>query len=194
MRDAVASLNQLGARNSDEVKSELLRELRNKEAKKLIVRMAQMLGSPDSATAERPTRTRQKRQPYGPPGLPEPLMAQATAARESLAKKGAVIAAGELILLLDCTRQALSKAVRANRLFTVDVGSERLYPAFYADPALDRRMLERVAKELGNLPGWSKWQFFTTPKASLGGMTPLAALKQGKFTEARRAAIGFSDR
>ena len=27
------------------------------------------------------------------------------------------------------------------------------------------------------LPGWSKWQFFTTPKASLGGRTPLDALK-----------------
>jgi hypothetical protein len=79
-------------------------------------------------------------------------------------------------------------------MFTVEVDGDRLYPAFFADPELDRQQLETVAKELRELPGWSKWQFFTTPKASLGGRTPLDALKTGKLQEVRRAAVGFAER
>lgn len=139
--------------------------------------------------APQPKRTRAK-----PSTLPQAFTDQAASARQTFVAQEAVIPAGVLRQKLGCTRQALSKAVRAHRLFTVDIGSERLYPAFYADPALDRRKLERVAKELGELPGWSKWQFFTTPKASLGGVTPLDALKQGRYTETRRAAIGFLER
>ena len=101
---------------------------------------------------------------------------------------------GEMIALLNISRQALSKAVKAQRLFAVEAGGERLYPAFFGDADLDRRQLERVAKELGELPGWQKWEFFTTPKASLGGLTPVEALKRGRYTETRRAAIGFLER
>ena len=91
-------------------------------------------------------------------------------------------------------------AVGAGYVWWPDVGvAEGLDPstigsAFYTDSSLDRQQLESVSRELGTLPGWSKWQFFTQPKASLGGDTPLKALKDGRFAEARRAAIGFADR
>lgn len=122
------------------------------------------------------------------------LESNAQAARNRLAAARKVVPAGEIIAQLDISRQALSKAVQAHRLFAVEAGGERLYPAFFADADLDRRQLERVAKELGELPGWQKWEFFTTPKASLGGLTPVEALKRGRYTETRRAAIGFLER
>lgn len=122
------------------------------------------------------------------------LELKARAARDDLAAARKVLPAGEIIGQLNISRQALSKAVKAHRLFAVEAGGERLYPAFFADADLDRRQLERVSKELGELPGWQKWEFFTTAKASLGGLTPVEALKRGRYTEARRAAIGFLER
>jgi hypothetical protein len=127
----------------------------------------------------------------------QPLAAfesQADAARAKLVAQQEVIPAGVLLDKLHFTRQALSKAVKTHRLFTVDILGDRLFPAFFADSEFDRRKLESVAKELGELPGWSKWQFFTTRKASLGGETPLEALKRGRYAEVRRAAIGFAER
>ena len=122
------------------------------------------------------------------------LTAKAIEARSALLASGQVVPSKDICATLSFTRQALSRAVKEHRMFSVDVGGDRLYPAFYADTGLDRQQLESVAKELGSLPGWSKLQFFTTPKASLGGATPLDALKDGRFNEARRAAIGFADR
>lgn len=122
------------------------------------------------------------------------LESKARTARKHLAAARKVLPAGEIVAQLNISRQALSKAVKAHRLFAVEAGGERLYPAFFADADLDRRQLERVAKELGELPGWQKWEFFTTPKASLGGLTPVEALKRGRYTETRRAAIGFLER
>jgi hypothetical protein len=49
-----------------------------------------------------------------------------------------------------------------------------------------------MAKRLGKLPGWSKWQFFTTRKGSLGGATPLDALKRGQFDDVEAAAEAFA--
>lgn len=194
VRNAVAQLELLGSLRPEVIESELKGLLPGTANRVTIARMAQVI----TAVVNRPASTKPTTQPLrkrARPVAPPPAFAgQAKEARADLVKQMKVIPAGALLLKLNCSRQALSKAVRAHRLFAVDVGTDRLYPAFYADPDLDRRQLERVAQELGELPGWSKWQFFTTPKASLGGVTPLVALKEGKYTEARRAAIGFLDR
>ena len=92
------------------------------------------------------------------------------------------------------SRQALSQSLKANRIFSVDMAGEAYFPAFYADPRINRRLLEGVSKILGELSGWSKWQFFTQPKESLGGVTPIAALRSGKSADVRRAAQGFVER
>lgn len=89
----------------------------------------------------------------------------------------------------------LDKAVQAGRLFLVEVDGNRYFPAFYAAQDIDRTRLERVIKVLSGLGGWSKWQFFTTPKNSLGNITPLQALKiKGMFKAVLRAAAGFAER
>jgi hypothetical protein len=93
---------------------------------------------------------------------------------------------------LHWTRQALSKALLANRVFFLEVLGERYFPAFFADPRHERRHFEAVSRTLGDLPGAAKWQFFTTPKGSLGDLTPVQALDKGQLRAVRAAAEGFA--
>ncbi|MDR8731615.1 hypothetical protein [Burkholderia pseudomultivorans] len=114
--------------------------------------------------------------------------------RQALVASGGLLPAAEIWTALGITRQALNKAVASGRIFTVDVGAAQFYPAFYLAGDIDRKTLGRVTQQLGDLPGWSKWQFFTTPKASLGKLTPLKALAQGKVEQVMRAAAAFAER
>ncbi|UXZ61834.1 hypothetical protein NUJ28_03675 [Burkholderia multivorans] len=114
--------------------------------------------------------------------------------RQALVASGRLLPAAEVWTALGITRQALNKAVASGRIFTVDVGAAQYYPAFYLAGDIDRKTLGRVTQRLGDLPGWSKWQFFTTPKASLGRLTPLKALAQGKVEQVTRAAAAFAER
>jgi len=108
------------------------------------------------------------------------------------------------------TRQALSKAVLAGRVFYLEVGAKRAYPAFYLDLRYNRKNLEAVTKLLGGLSGGSKWLFFTTPKASLArsdaeprarrapaasqARTPLQAMEHGDLDRVKRTATGYAER
>jgi len=119
---------------------------------------------------------------------------QVQAERRMLVADGKLLPAAQTWAGLGMTRQALSKAVASGRIFAVDVGAAQYYPAFYLTADIDRKTLGRVTQCLGSLPGWSKWQFFTTPKASLGNVTPLVALSRGKVDEVERAATAFAER
>ncbi|MEK7916311.1 hypothetical protein [Burkholderia contaminans] len=119
---------------------------------------------------------------------------QVQAERRMLVADGKLLPAAQTWVGLGVTRQALSKAVVSGRIFTVDVGAAQYYPAFYLAGDIDRKTLGKVTQCLGGLPGWSKWQFFTTPKASLGNVTPLVALSRGKVDEVERAATAFAER
>jgi hypothetical protein len=69
---------------------------------------------------------------------------------------------------------------------------EGYFPYFFADEKYPRRALEKVSKALGKLPGARKWQFFTTPRISLNGKTPLEALSKGQV-DAVLSAAAFLD-
>lgn len=92
------------------------------------------------------------------------------------------------------SRQALSKALQARRVFFVELNGSRYYPAFFADPNYERRHLEALCKLLGDLPGGAKLQFMFAPKGSLDGLTPLEALAKGQIAAAKSAATGFAQR
>ncbi len=113
---------------------------------------------------------------------------------ERLVAKKLLMDSAEFVGAMDWTRQALSKALAANRVFYVQHGRHRYYPKFFSEAQYDRRQIEAVCQTLGELPGASKWQFFSTPKGSLGGKTPLEALKSGKFSMVKAAAEGFLQR
>lgn len=113
---------------------------------------------------------------------------------ERFARAGNLIKADELMDQLGWTRQALSKARKARRVFSVEIKGETYYPAFFVDPQYDRRQLEAVSKALGDLPGTSKLQFMLTPKGSLNSHTPLEALRMGQVASVKIAAEGFMRR
>lgn len=111
------------------------------------------------------------------------------------------IAAKDLLTLTDMQgalglrRQSISAAVKSGRFFTLEAPSgEVYYPAFYADPELDRKSVEKVSKALGDIPGASKYQFFTNKSIALGSQTPLEALKKGRLADVLVTAAGFAER
>lgn len=112
----------------------------------------------------------------------------------SLIAKGELVPAGKFAQELDISRQALSKAVTAQRMFFIELGGERYFPSFFLDPKYQRQQLERVSQSMGELPGASKLQFFATKRASLAGQTPLQALANGKFSRVREVAAAFAER
>ncbi|WP_322104838.1 hypothetical protein [Paraburkholderia sp. J41] len=114
--------------------------------------------------------------------------------REALVREQHLMKPATFLEHLGVTKQALSKAVKAGRIFGVEVGPTTYYPAFYLSLEVDRKRLQKVTQELGSLPGWSKWQFFTQPKGSLGRRTPLEALAAGMVTDVMAAAKGFAER
>lgn len=124
----------------------------------------------------------------------EPSASYSRDAFLALVKAGLLLPAGEFTARMNWTRQALSKALAANRVFFIEDQATRYYPAFYLDVRYERRHLEDTAKLLGDLPGGSKWQFFTSPKGSLGGLTPLDALLKGMLQQVKVAAEGFAQR
>jgi len=123
------------------------------------------------------------------------LAAQEKERRAQMVHKGQLIEAKELASRLGITVQAISQALKARRLFDLDCGGgKRLYPAFYADPESDRATLGEITRLLGDIPASAKWQFFSTPKQSLNGRTPLQALKDGDVAKVQTSVRGFLER
>lgn len=115
--------------------------------------------------------------------------------RSKLVKRKDVLPSGEFAEALGVSREVLNKEVAAHRVFAMELGDETYYPAFYLQLDTDRKKFERVCKILGSTSGWSKWDFFTRPKGSLGDKTPLEALKNpGMFEAVLSAAYGYAER
>jgi hypothetical protein len=127
--------------------------------------------------------------------LLDDLAADAMVRRQQLHEGGLLLSSAQICERLGISRQALSKAVKDGRLFWIDgPAGAQWYPGFYAASTANRRNIEKVAVALGDLPGDAKWQFFTTPKHSLGGKTPVAALEAGSLEQVLQAALGARER
>lgn len=123
------------------------------------------------------------------------MAVQEQARRTELEQSGRLIATQELAQRLAVSSQAVSKALKSGRIFALEgSGGRLLYPAFYADGIISRRDLEAITRALGDIPASSKWQFFTAPRASLDGLTPLEALQRGQRQPVLISAKGFLER
>lgn len=91
------------------------------------------------------------------------------------------------------TPQRVNKEVAAQR-FTVDIEDEPYLPAFFLVEQIRRKDLAKVLRTLGDLAGWDKWSFFTTPNSALDDLTPLQALFYGDRKQVLRAAVEFAER
>ncbi len=111
-----------------------------------------------------------------------------------LAAAGQLVGLDRMAELLGVTPQAIADAETSCRIFSLDAGDgNRLYPPFYASPHLKRELIEEVTMQLGHLAGSSKWQFFTSPRLSLGARTPIEALKAGDARLVFAAAEAFRE-
>ena len=137
-----------------------------------------------------------RRDSQGPLRVTEPdrLYETARRNRELLVASGELVTSQRLAETLGITRQAVQQGRDARRLFSLEARGEDYFPRFYADPGLDRRVLEDITRILGDLPAAEKWAFFTTRRGSLGDLTPLDALRKGKRAQVERAAAAFAER
>jgi hypothetical protein len=127
------------------------------------------------------------------------IMTQARAdAAVQLKKKiarGELVSSKEMQDRLHVSRQSISRAVNEGRLFAiVGPAGANYYPAFYADPKHDRRLVEQVIRQLGTLPPTVKYHFFTSQSFSLNGKTPLEALQEGQLEQVLRVATSHVER
>lgn len=125
--------------------------------------------------------------------VPEPTLdfSEADRATADMIRKHELLESAAFASRLAWTRQALSKALTARRVFFIEHQGTRYFPAFYADRRYDRRHLEAITRMLGDLPGGAKLQFFLNRRASLGKRTPLQALERGQLADVKAAAEGF---
>ena len=120
------------------------------------------------------------------------LKRQEQARRAQQIASADLLTSAELSARLEFSTAALTAAVKAKRMFALKgPGGRNVYPAFFGDKSLDRSVLERVSKQLGDLPAASKYFFFTSPRTSLGGKSPLQALAKGKVDDVLAAARAF---
>lgn len=115
-------------------------------------------------------------------------------ARYDLIAKGRLLHLTDFLTASDISEHRLAKDLAARRLFSVEIGRDAYYPAFFLVDELDRKALAKVSRRLGNVAGWRKWKFFTTPKMTLGNSTPLQALMRGDAKQVLRSAAAFADK
>jgi hypothetical protein len=121
------------------------------------------------------------------------IFSEAYAARKVLADKGELLSATKLAERLQVSRQAVNQRVGTGSLFFLGGPNGTTYfPAFFADEKYDKRALRKVVLALEGQSGANKWLFFTSPRLSLAGLTPLDILS-GKQPVAR-AGLGSAER
>lgn len=80
------------------------------------------------------------------------------------------------------------------RLFSITFESVAHIPNFLCEPVLQHTGIDVVVTALSDLRGETKWEFFSNPRISLDGLTPIEALRGGRLEAVLRAAAGFAAR
>ncbi|WP_147439454.1 hypothetical protein [Paraburkholderia sp. BL17N1] len=114
--------------------------------------------------------------------------------RYPLVQEGKVLRTEDFCQAAQITRKQLKKRIASGHIFSVDVGPEPYYPAFFLSPQISSDDLAKVIRRLRNTPAWSKWNFFTTPTDAVGGPTPLQLLAAQQVRTVLKAAGDFAKR
>jgi len=175
------------------LREDVLPTIPEKQLRRVLARLTDVAPDPDSA---KPALKRAKSvTAEDNTWLLDEMEQSAMERRQALHDKGQLLTSAQICERLGISRQALSKAVRDRRMFWI--GGPRgaqWYPSFFSDDTANRRDLEQVSVVLGDLPGAVKWQFFTTPKHSLKGQTPVGALGRGASDIVLRTAAEAAER
>lgn len=113
---------------------------------------------------------------------------------ENDASKVGLVPEYEFAARSNWSSKQLIRAIASQRVFFVEVEGIKKFPTFFLETQYSRRQLEAITRAMGGLHGGSKLQFFTSPKGSLGGITPLAALLRGKYQLVKSCAQAYAER
>lgn len=123
------------------------------------------------------------------------IQAEAIEYRKTLVESGQIVSCDSFCALAGVDAQYIETAILALTLFKFEIGGQYFYPRFYTEHKTpDRLNIEKISASLGAIDAAQKWQFFTRPKQSLGGITPIQAIVGGQFAKAAIAAQGFISR
>ncbi|BCQ28132.1 hypothetical protein NK8_63210 (plasmid) [Caballeronia sp. NK8] len=111
--------------------------------------------------------------------------------RHILVAEGKLLHASHFCSASGMTEHKLRKEVASDRIFGVTFKGDQYYPSFFLVDKLDRKDLSKIVRLLAGQSGWRRWDFFTSPNASLGNVTPLQALMNGELKQVLRAAATF---
>jgi len=115
-----------------------------------------------------------------------PLIARNAEHRlELLAEAGGTLSAGEVGDLLGITRQGVDKRRRANALLAFRRGGDWRYPRCQFDEEAHEVLegLSKVVQAFAEAGPWVTLDFLLAADATLDGRTPIAALRDGGWTE-----------
>ncbi|MEW9586951.1 hypothetical protein [Paraburkholderia sp. DGU8] len=104
------------------------------------------------------------------------LRHQATQARRTFVLNGILISARELCARLRINERRLEKLVREGSVCSLIVDGSAYYPAFFVDPHLNQRRLQRICRMLFPAPSDARFDFLASRHGSLGDRRPLELL------------------
>lgn len=113
---------------------------------------------------------------------------------EDYVSKVGLVSEHEFAARSNWNSRQLTRAIASQRVFFVEVEGIKRFPTFFLETQYSRRQLEAITRAMGLLHGGSKLQFFMSPKGSLGGITPLAALLRGNYKIVKSCAQAFAER
>ena len=108
--------------------------------------------------------------------LREHLWQQALDARHAMIANGELISEDDFRQCLGATPRRLSKLLTDCSVFTLEVDGALYYPALLADSTFDRKRLQAICRILVPAPAWSRFDFLSSTRASLGGRRPIELL------------------
>ncbi|HXT06463.1 MAG TPA: helix-turn-helix domain-containing protein [Roseiarcus sp.] len=116
-----------------------------------------------------------------------PLVARSAEHRlETLAAAGGAMSSGDVARQLGVSRQAVEKRRRAHALVAIRIGGDWRYPRRQFDEATGEAVagLPKLIAAFGEASPWVVLDFLLAPDETLGGETPLQALRSGGMTPA----------
>ncbi|WP_429489909.1 hypothetical protein [Paraburkholderia sp. RAU6.4a] len=108
--------------------------------------------------------------------LREHLWQQALHARRAMIASGELIPEYEFLKQLGVTKRQLDSLLADGSIFAMEVDNAEYYPALLADPALDRRRLQEICRAIVPAPSWSRLDFLSSKRGSLGDRSPVEML------------------
>jgi len=123
----------------------------------------------------------------------EEIEQQAQIARREMVRSRQLLTSIEFCGRLGVSERRLARMVAAGSVFAIDVDGVMYFPAFLADPFVDRKRLQSVCRMLVPAPPNCRLHYLSSRQGNLGSITPLEALADdGSYRRLRQMARAYA--